>query len=207
MIKAVIFDIGGVIQPSAWDDFGELFSRSAEDILKVLRQDRENSLDLYETGDISTLEFVNQMLSRLDLEHTNKNITTATYAIGRFRKPDKDMLSLIKSLNSNVDRAILSNNWERMEEEILKLEGEDAYFQFFKPHIYLSHKIGLKKPDARAFEYVCSNLDVSPEQCIFIDDQVRNTTAAEKLGIKSHLYSNINDLRKQLEGFSLLRTQ
>lgn len=57
-----------------------------------------------------------------------------------------------------------------------------GYFDFFKP-LFLSHKMGVSKPDPAAFEFVLKELALPAEGCLFVDDRLENVEAAKGLGI------------------------
>jgi putative hydrolase of the HAD superfamily len=60
------------------------------------------------------------------------------------------------------------------------------FFEEFKScfdAFYLSHEINLRKPNSDIFEFVLNKHQLKAEECLFIDDVLENTTAAEKLGI------------------------
>jgi HAD superfamily hydrolase (TIGR01509 family) len=50
---------------------------------------------------------------------------------------------------------------------------------------FVSCKTGVRKPDAEAYLVVCRTLDVTPEQCVFVDDREVNCEAARKVGMAS----------------------
>ena len=47
----------------------------------------------------------------------------------------------------------------------------------------LSYTVKMTKPDPKIYELLLSTYDLNAEECIFIDDTLRNVEAAEKLGI------------------------
>lgn len=47
----------------------------------------------------------------------------------------------------------------------------------------LSYTVKMTKPDLKIYELLLSTYDLKAEECIFIDDTLRNVEAAEKLGI------------------------
>lgn len=47
----------------------------------------------------------------------------------------------------------------------------------------LSYTVKMTKPDPKIYELLLSTYDLKAEECIFIDDTLRNVEAAEKLGI------------------------
>lgn len=66
--------------------------------------------------------------------------------------------------------------------------------------LFVSHEIGVRKPDPRAYEIVLDYLKLRPEATIFIDDKEENVDAANRLGIKGLVMKSlpklICDLRK-----------
>ena len=52
-------------------------------------------------------------------------------------------------------------------------------------HYFLSHKLGLVKPDADIFEKVLQQLDASAEQVVFFDDNKANIDAALAIGMQA----------------------
>jgi len=89
-----------------------------------------------------------------------------------------------QKIKSKYKTAILNNGtlsiFKRWKEQF-HLSEEFAY-------VLNSAEIGLKKPDPKIFSYCMDKLGVTPEQCIFIDDDKRNTDAATSLGIHAILY-------------------
>lgn len=61
-----------------------------------------------------------------------------------------------------------------------------------------SYEDKVSKPDPASFLNVLKKLNALPEECIFIDDSKTNIAAAEKLGIKSILFSDAKNLRAKL---------
>ncbi len=52
-----------------------------------------------------------------------------------------------------------------------------------------SSHIGMRKPEARIFEYVCSSLGVAPAQSLFLDDMQANVDGAVATGMHGILVS------------------
>ncbi len=61
---------------------------------------------------------------------------------------------------------------------------------------------GLKKPDPKCFLSILEKLNIKPEESVFIDDKQENLDAAEKLGMKSLIFKNneqfFGDIKKQI---------
>ena len=81
--------------------------------------------------------------------------------------------------------------WYEMIEEKL---GLSRYLEW----TFVSTRTGLRKPDERAFLHAAESLNVSPEQCLFIDDRAVNVDAAQKVGMDSILMKGAGKLRHEL---------
>ncbi len=54
---------------------------------------------------------------------------------------------------------------------------------------YISGNIGICKPDEAFFKYVLDDLKCEPNNCLFIDNSVKNLNAASSFGIKTILFN------------------
>lgn len=76
-------------------------------------------------------------------------------------------------------------------------------FQYFE-HVYLSHELGLFKPDASIFHHVIEDLGTAPEEILFFDDSLRNVEAARSCGLQADHVCGPIELRTALETRALL---
>ena len=58
---------------------------------------------------------------------------------------------------------------------------------------------GLVKPDPRLFQVLLDRYQLRAEECTFVDDNPDNVEAASKMGMRGIVFSNAENLRKQLE--------
>lgn len=63
---------------------------------------------------------------------------------------------------------------------------------------FVSCLTGLRKPDPAAYAHVLTELGVPADQCVFIDDRVRNCEAARQIGIRSVVFEGAGPLRRSL---------
>ncbi|MDR6612471.1 HAD family phosphatase [Leifsonia sp. 1010] len=66
--------------------------------------------------------------------------------------------------------------------------------------VFVSGELGTIKPSPEIFEHVLSELGVTPEQTVFIDNKEANVRGAEALGIAGHVFVSPSGLRAYLEG-------
>jgi HAD superfamily hydrolase (TIGR01509 family) len=205
MKKTIIFDVGGVIaSPDR-----ELFDRSVGEIRKGLcyklfedtRKKPENYgfWEKYSTGLISIEGFWTAMLREMNVNPSEENIRTINHALNTtvWKKVDYQVLDYIKEIKGKYPLVILSNSSPNEE----KCAEESGLLSLFD-EVFFSHKTGYRKPNPGAFLYVTSQLNVKPEDCLFIDDKVSNTIAAEGLGMDTHTYKkDISKLKEKVEQF------
>jgi len=79
----------------------------------------------------------------------------------------------------------------------------EPFFPLFDGAI-LSGEIDVAKPDPRIFQYLFDKYNVRPEDAVFIDDRLENTKAAEEAGLSSILFTNPENLKKELTRYNLL---
>jgi len=110
-----------------------------------------------------------------------------------------EMRKLVERLHGRYQLAILSNAADTLEATLQKLD----IARYFDP-IVNSYRIGAAKPDEKAFAITLEQLNVQPEQVFFIDDREVNTTTAEAMGIKSHIFTHVSKLETALMQLGIL---
>ena len=81
-----------------------------------------------------------------------------------------------------------------------KLFEEKNIYDIFQFNIY-SFKVGTNKPDLKIYKLLLRKLKLSPKEVLFIDDNPICITPAKKMGMKTILYKNNNQLKKELKRF------
>jgi HAD superfamily hydrolase (TIGR01509 family) len=71
---------------------------------------------------------------------------------------------------------------------------------------FLSHEMGLVKPDRAAFEYVVEALECPAERILFLDDNQINVEGARAAGLRSERAQGIDDARSILASIGLSTT-
>ncbi len=77
------------------------------------------------------------------------------------------------------------------------VEEKFDFHKLFHSRTY-SFEVGVSKPDPEAFRHILERLGASPSECLFIDDYHVNTTAAEKLGISTIIFTHAEQLKEDL---------
>jgi len=106
-------------------------------------------------------------------------------------KVNNDVVSIIKSLQKDFQVVLFSNAVSVFLRQILKENNLERLFDF----IIISSEIGIAKPDPDFFKKALEIIGASPEEIFFIDDNLENTKAAEKLGIQTVVFKGIETLK------------
>jgi len=83
---------------------------------------------------------------------------------------------------------LLSNTNEIHEaafNKILEDERGIANIGAFFDRVYLSHRIGMRKPDVTVFERILEENNLKAEHTLFIDDSPQHVEGARKAGIRA----------------------
>jgi epoxide hydrolase-like predicted phosphatase len=98
---------------------------------------------------------------------------------------DPDMLDLVRrARRAGLKTALVSNSWgDHYPEELW-----DGVFDV----VVISGRVGIRKPDARIFEYAAEQLGLSPAECVMVDDlppNVHGAVAAGMIGVRHTDYA------------------
>ncbi len=99
---------------------------------------------------------------------------------------DVQMVAAIRTLHKSYRIALCSNAPLGLVESLI------AQYQFTDcfDEICISSALHILKPDSRIFTRVLERLSCTPADALFIDDNQRNTAAAEEIGIASIVHTS-----------------
>jgi epoxide hydrolase-like predicted phosphatase len=196
MIKAVIFDIGGVIWRTSdleprrkWERRFGLPDWSLERMF--FNSDIGQAAQV---GKASTDDAWAHVLRSLGLDERELPDLKSDFWAGDTW--DHDLLALIQSIKLRFKVGILSNAMPDARDNLRDYINEMAF-----DAIVFSGEEGIKKPNAEIYKRVLQRLDVLPEEAVFIDDLPANIEAARALGMSAIHYTpdmNAGNLRAAL---------
>lgn len=91
-----------------------------------------------------------------------------------------DVMKIIPLLSETYKLAIVSDAWPSLE-NVFREAGLRGYFSSF----VISSQKGITKPHGLMYMTALNELDVSPDEAIFVDDSIKNCNGAISLGIHS----------------------
>jgi len=199
MYNLILFDLGGVLVQFTGIEPLIKLSRNTLTPETARRFWLESPwVKKLETGHCSTEEFAAGIIDELKLSLTIDEFIREF--VSWEKGPYPGTLELLDSLNSFHKLACLSNNneihWRRLN-DICQIEKK-----FGK--CYVSHIMGIMKPDQSAFEYVLADMNLKGEQVLFFDDNPENVNAARDLNIDACLVKGVNDVKAVLKDKNIL---
>lgn len=178
---------------SNFEDIGRKYGTDGEAVQQAFYKYFD---DYHFNKTLSQYNFWKSVLSELTSEVSEEEVN---YVYDLFNhkmltKLNEGMLDLIKTLSPHYKLVLLSNSFRDMDKLIFSSE----FIKYFD-RICLSHLNSYKKPNKKAFLPLFEDFDVDPNECLFIDDQLRHVEGAQKLGVKGIVYKNTENLIKELK--------
>lgn len=197
MIKAVLFDYGGIFVPElnlsrirkelSWDTLAlRVFPR----IKKVNKY-----VDRFEKGKFDFSKFVKKLsrVAKLDLSGILTEILITDYE--KKSKLNPDMVDLTQRLKNKGYTIGLLSNTVQVHADINRSKGNYSLFDL----IILSCDVKCRKPDREIYEIAVKRLNLEPKEILFIDNKIDYLVPAERLGMKVELFENSYQITERLE--------
>ena len=141
------------------------------------------------TGKITHDEWCDQVCAELAIEYGD---SIALGLVDKWRSQraeiDYEFLKKIRSLLPEGKLVLVTNATSRLNSDLASVCLEHAFDEVIN-----SSDMGVAKPDPLLFLKLMKHLKVQANQCVFIDDTIRNVAAASSLGIESFLHTSTEE--------------
>lgn len=176
MIKALIFDFGGVITTRGY----LLWMKEEIPNFEKNKIFYDDLSDKYDLGKITHKEF-----TRIIARDSGVDENVIWEKIFSKIKVNNELLSIINKLKKNYKIALLTNFHHKPLTDLLIKYDLEKYFDL--KVISSLHK--LHKPDPKIFQKILRLLNIKPDEAVFIDDSQKYIDGGKKVGIKSFLFT------------------
>lgn len=191
MIKAIVFDFGGVITT---EGFYIWIGKIGLDLSSSQKAYFQELADKVDRGDISNKELVKILAQKCGVKENE-----VWKGIKKEIVFNVELLDRIKSLHANYKTGILSNYTHEWLEELIEENQLKAYFD----HIIISSRYKVIKPDPKIYKIMLDQFKLKPHEVLFIDDRDYQVEGAKKLGINALLYTKFDKLIKDLKDYGV----
>jgi len=197
-IKAVIFDLGGVLVRTEFPEVRQRLEERLGFTPGTLGQTVWGGEDweLAQTGRISYEEYWRRVGAALGFS-TEQQIRDFRREYFSGDRVDEELVRLIRELRPCYKIGLLSNAPDRLG---IWLDEEWGIKDLFDSIIY-SAKVGVAKPDPSIFHLSLEQLGLTPTEALFIDDFSPNIDAALALGMQAIRFTNTKTLKEELRRY------
>ena len=197
-IRAVLFDLGGVVLDSPLDAFAAYERELGLPVhtlnRAIVAAGSSGAWAKLERGELSMREFFTAFDAELAAAEVQISAETLMAKIAENTQLRPAMLTAIRTIRAaGLKVAALTNNWVS-EDQFHKMDILRPEFDVFIE----SAKVGLRKPDPRIYELACRALDLPPSEVAFLDDIGANLKAARELGMLTFKVRHYQDTLREL---------
>lgn len=194
MIKAVIFDFGGVIAEEGFreglmatakkrDLDEQSFFRTAEEIIYKTG---------YVTGKVKERVFWETLSKETGIKEDYRHLRIDI--LRRFVLRPEMLLLTEKLRNQGLVTALLTDQTNWLDE----INGEKPFYNRFD-YIINSYVLGKSKRDPSVFKDAAKIIGILPHLLLFVDDNLQNIKRASEAGMRTIHFTVIEDFKDRLE--------
>jgi glucose-1-phosphatase len=197
---ALLFDLGRVVLDI---DFGRTLGHWARDagcepVLLGQRFLRDELYHRHEKGEISDETFFAGLRSSLGIELSDVQFIEGWNAIFVGEMPGIE--ALLARAAKRLPLYAFSNT-NAVHGAYFSARYAEVLRHFRK--VFLSSTIGLRKPDAEAYDHVVQAIGVPAERIVFFDDLDENIRGARERGLKAVQVTSSDDVARALEALGI----
>jgi putative hydrolase of the HAD superfamily len=193
-IRAVFWDVGGVLLTNAWDHTQRTQTLDRFQLDPKEFHDRhEMVVSSFERGKITLEEYLDRTVFYRQRPFTREELRDYMFSLS---KPLPGMLEFAKSLASTGRFLMGTINNESRELNYYRMEKfglRDTFRLFFS-----SCFVGLRKPERDIYRLALETTQIPAEECCFIDDRSINVEAAAQMGMHAIEMQTLDQLKSEL---------
>jgi HAD superfamily hydrolase (TIGR01509 family) len=184
VIKAIIFDCFGVVQP---DNFQVVYEKFGGNIV----QDEKFINEAWQRHFAERIDSADIFAEHLKISRNAWLEALRTCTAGY----DEELVEYIQALRKRYKVGMLSNVRKDGLLDVFTQEQLDDFFDA----VVASGNIGYAKPEAQAYEIMADRLGVLLSECVFTDDREEYCDGAKAVGMKVIQYRSFEQFKPELE--------
>jgi epoxide hydrolase-like predicted phosphatase len=194
VIDTLIFDQGGVLVGTQWENatiaWSNLNGTTSREVMdRILAGDAYTS---FMRGEIDRAGFRDRVCARLNIQQDPETFDEVWCSI---IDPNPEIVPLVENLSARYRMVIGSNTDELHQKRIQEVQPIVTSFD----DVLLSYELGVLKPDINFFDSGLAKLDLTPDQCVFIDDRKNNVDSALSVGMQAIQFVSVAQLESELK--------
>lgn len=184
MIRAALFDFGGVVLTSPFEAFARYEAEHGlpDGFIRRLNATNPdaNAWALLERNEITFDEFCERFEAEAEAAgHRIDARAVVGLLSGELRA---EMVEAVRRCSERLLTGLLTNNFVTVDGHVDR-EGEMGAVLALFDVVIESSRVGVRKPDPRFYELACRELRIEPHEAVFLDDLGINLKPARALGM------------------------
>jgi len=196
MIKAIIFDFGGVLAEEGFKEglmtIGKEKGFDPDHFFKILSELVYQTG--YVTGSADEHAYWKAVREKTGVTGEDKKLREEVLRRLKLRPEMMEVVKKIKSSGFIV--AILSDQTNWLDD----LNQRTPFYQHFD-HVFNSFYLKKTKRDPSLFRDICVQLGLKPEEILFVDDSPDNIKRAASEGLKTIHFKGVSEFEKEIQKF------
>ena len=195
VIRAIFWDVGGVLLTNAWDHTQRSEALKHFELEEREFQDRhEMVVSSFERGKITLDEYLDRTVFYRSRPFTVEEFRDYMYSLS---KPNADVLQFAQALSDSAMYFMGTINNESRELNYYRMDmfGLRRIFRLFVSSCF----VGLRKPESGIYRMALEITQIPAEECCFIDDRALNLECAAKLGMHTVEMDTLDQLKGELQ--------
>lgn len=192
-IRALFWDVGGVLLTNAWDH--EERDQAVEQFLLSKTEFEERHKEIvprFEEGRLTLDEYLDRVIFFQPRSFSREQFKQYLFSLSR---PKPQSLELARALSSKYFMGTINNESRELNEYRIRTFELAEYFDVFVSSCY----VGQRKPDERIYKLALDLTQHTAGECCFIDDRPPNIEGAAKVGFATVLMKDPQQLRRDLQ--------
>jgi epoxide hydrolase-like predicted phosphatase len=193
-IKAVIFDLGGVILRTEYQaprqHLAESFGMDYDDLASIVFD--SPTAQKATIGEMTNDEYWLAVTKRLKRPASEMETIRREFFAGDV--VDHKLVDFLRSLRGSYKTCLISNAFDDLRSFIVREKFDDVF-----DHMIISAEVGVAKPEAKIFHLALEQLQVQADEAVFVDDFIENIEACEELGMEGIHFKNPESTIQQLK--------
>jgi len=199
-INALLFDLGGVVINIDFERALSHWQHASALSLQEIRQ--RFSMDLayeqHERGEIEAADYFAHLRQQLSLTASDEEIAAGWNAI--YVGEIDASLNAIESVREQIPcYAFTNSNTTHQEFSTAAYPRVMSAFD----HVFVSSELGLRKPEAKAFQAIAAATKLELPGILFFDDTLDNVTGAQQAGLQAVHVQTPEDVSRRLAQWRL----
>jgi putative hydrolase of the HAD superfamily len=195
VIRAIFWDVGGVLLTNAWD---RTERAAALEHFHLDQQEfhgrHEMVVSSFERGKITLDEYLDRTVFYRTRPFTREVFRDYMFSLS---KPFPEALAFARALadSGKYFMGTINNESRELNYDRIEKFGLRQIFRLFISSCF----VGFRKPERDIYRIALETTQIPAEQCCFIDDRALNLECAAQLGMKTIEMQGVEQLRGDLE--------